>query len=231
MPLQIPFGKPYPRVLDPKPSGVANPRGLYRWSTFFAGLVSIDKGGLLDSDSSSLTNNAVQMLLFTNDIPVVAQTFVYDVNTDLCNTIAMSNRVTLDSAFIGNAPSGLVGPVTITNYGEVLKGYTTSGIAVSGFPVQPGTTIKAPLSGTVVDGAVVAGVAGKVAVLCVANGAVASGVVGAAFTSKGVFSTAAPTPIILAVGDYTQAIKDNDNLLVDADGYVAQVVGLYYVAA
>lgn len=241
MPTQIPFGKPYPRVLDPKPSGVANPRGLYRWSTFYAPLTVIAPGK--DGGPSSLQagpvptgeNIFVSLLLFTADIPLVAQAYARGSYTGRFNIQPIRNDLTLPSAFVGDAPSGLVGPVILTNYGQVLKGYTASGVSVSGFPAQVDGPIIGPLVTVSVDFKTetvtpVEESVSSIAVLCIANGAVASGVVGHAFCTADDTAVAnAPTPIILRVDQYTQEIKDNDNLCVAGNGDLGQVVGLYYL--
>lgn len=229
MPTQYPFGKPYPRAIDPIPSGIANGRGLYRWSAFYAPLVTLIND-LIEADGS-LTSEVVSLLLFTNDIPIIARAYVYDATSLQYNTTPLQNLVTLSAAFVTDA-SGGVAPVTITNYGEVLKGYSGDAlsVSVSGFPARLASVVTAPLSSTVSNNVIQPGTATSVAIECIANGAVASGIVGHAFIGKATsFSIAAPTPVILRSSDYTQAIKDNDNLLVDANGNLGQVVGLYYV--
>jgi hypothetical protein len=228
MPPQYPFGKPYPRVLDPKQSGLANPQGLYRWSAFYAPLATYS--GTTVAADSTLAGDSVTLLLFTNDIPVICRAVVYDATTQQTNTQASVNFRTLPAAFVA-ATAGGTAAVTVTNYGEVMKGYAGAALAVpvSGFAAAISGSVVAPLGTTVTAGVVQAGVASSVAIECIANGAVASGIISPNFTSAGTFGSAlAPTPIILQNSAYTQAIKDNDNLIVSSTGLLYQVVGLYY---
>ena len=228
MPTQYPFGKPYPRVIDPKPTGVANPQGLYRWSAFYAPL-AIYAGGTVEADST-LAGDAVTLLLFTNDIPVINRAVVTDATTRQTNTQAVVNIKTLPAAFVASTAGGAA-PVVLTNYGEVLKGYAGAALAVpvSGFAAGISGTVVAPLGTTVTAGSVVAGAASSVAIECIANGAVASGIVGPNYSGAVAFGSAtAPIPTIINAAAYTQAIKDNDNVVVSGAGLLYQVVGLYY---
>lgn len=232
MPTQYPFGKPYPRVIDPVQTGVANPRGLYRWSAFYAPLASFSDGDI-EADST-LAGDVVSLLLFTSDIPVINRAVVTDASTRQTNTQAVVNLKTLPAALVATTAGG-ASAVVLTNYGEVLKGYAGAALAVSvsGFAAAISGTVIAPLSATVAvvggSSVVVAGTASSVAIECIANGAVASGIVGPNYSGAVSFGNAtAPTPIILESGGYTQAIKDNDNLIESSAGLLYQVVGLYY---
>lgn len=249
MPTQYPFGKPYPRAIDPIPSGIANGRGLYRWSAFYAPLTYIAPGKG-ENPSTSLQAYApvsdpgpyVDLLLFTSDLPVIAQAYVRGSETGRFNIQPIENLLTLPAAFIGDAPEGLTQPVVLSNYGQVLKGYTaekvipiaTPGVAVSGFPARVYGSLLGPLSTPVIDFknetvTPVTETPQSIAVLCIANGAVASGVVGYSFCdADNTAVTNAPTPIILQASQYTQEIKDNDNLCVAGNGDLGQVVGLFY---
>lgn len=229
MPIQYPSGKPYPRVIDPVQTGVANPRGLYRWSAFHAPL-AIYSGTAVAADGT-LADDTISLLLFTSDIPVICRALVFDGDTALTNPQTVSNLVSLPALFVADT-SGGGGAASVSNYGAVLKGYAGAGqaVAVSGFAAQIASPVTAPLGPTVTAGEVQAGVATSVAIECIANGAVASGIVGPNFSGKPSFgSVGAPTPTILLNEDYTQAIKDNDNLIVSSTGLLYQVVGLYYI--
>lgn len=228
MPTQYPFGKPYPRTIDPVQSGIANGRGLYRWSAFYAPLATYS-GGTVAADST-LAGDTVSLLLFTSDIPVINRAVVYDATTRQTNTQAVINAKTLPAAFVVDT-SGGTSAVTVTNYGEVLKGYAGAGLAVSvsGFAATISGTVVAPLGTTVTNSVVQAGAASSVAIECIANGAVASGVVGPNYSGAVAFGSAtAPIPTIINGSAYTQAIKDNDNLIESSAGLLYQVVGLYY---
>ena len=157
MPTQYPFGKPYPRVIDPKQSGLANPQGLYRWSAFYAPLATY-AGGTVAADST-LAGDVVSLLLFTNDIPVINRAVVTDASTRQTNTQAVVNIKTLPAAFVASTAGGAAA-VVLTNDGEVLKGYAGAAlaVAVSGFAATIFGTVIAPLS------AVGAGTASSVAI-------------------------------------------------------------------
>lgn len=230
MPIQYSSGKPSPRVLDPKPTAVANGRGLYRWSAFYAPLATY-AGGTVEADST-LAGDTVSLLLFTNDIPVINRAVVYDATTRQTNAQAVVNAKTLPAAFVADTAGG-TSAVVLTNYGEVLKGYAGAALAVSvsGFPASLSGTVVAPLGTTVTGDVVQAGAASSVAIECIANGAVASGIVGPNYSGAVAFgSNTAPIPTIINAAAYTQAIKDNDNVVVSSAGLLYQVVGLYYNA-
>ena len=240
-------GTPARRYFDPDITGSADPRGLYQWSAFYAPLTYIGAGKgtpplttLLAAGGAELGGNLVRLLLFTCDLPVIAQAYVRGITTARYNVQAITNVLGLPIPFIGDAPSGLISGVTVTNYGEVLHGYTApigpvDGVAVSGFPAS----LPDPVSPALTTSVAIAGGSGTVepdsidslAVLCIANGGSVSGVIGPLFFSNDYdFPTGAPTPIILRSSQYTQAIKDNKNLVITQDGAQGQVVGLYYVA-
>ena len=224
-------GTPYLRYTDPQVRSTADPRGLYPWSTFYAPLATQNAGDI-EADSS-LAGDVVSLLLFTSDIPVISRAVVTDQATQRTNVQAVVNLTTLPAALVAST-SGGAAPVTITNYGEVLKGYAGAALAVSvsGFAAQISGTVVAPLSAVVTAGTVVAGLASSVAIECIANGAVGSGVVGPNYSGTVLFGNAtAPTPVILNNSDYTQSIKNNDNLIVSSGGLLYQVVGLYYNAS
>jgi hypothetical protein len=238
-------GTPARRYFDPDITGSADPRGLYQWSAFYAPLTYIDAGRgtpplttLLAAGDEELGGNSVSLLLFTCDLPVIAQAYVRGVTTARYNVQAITNLLTLYPQFVSASPE-FGDPVTVSNYGEVLKGYTApigpvDGVAVSGFPARLPDPVSRALTTSVaiVDGSgtVVPDSIDSLAVLCIANGGSVSGVIGPLFFSNNYdFPTDAPTPIILRSSQYTQAIKDNNNLVITQDGAQGQVVGLYYV--
>jgi len=221
-------GTPYLRYSDPQVASTANPRGLYPWSAFYAPLATYAAGTV--AADSTLLGDTVSLLLFTADIPVISRAVVTDATTRQTNAQAVVNVRTLPAAFLADT-SGGGGAVTTTNYGEVLKGFAGVGlaVAVSGFPAAISGTVVAPLGTTVTGGAVQAGAASSVAIECIANSGSVAGVVGPSYSGAVTFGNGtAPTPTIIASGAYTQAIKDNDNLIVSSGGSLYQVVGLYY---
>ncbi len=223
-------GTPYLRYTDPQVPSTANPRGLYPWSAFYAPL-AVKNAGDIEADST-LAGDVVSLLLFTCDIPVISRAVVTDQATQRTNVQAVVNLKTLPAAFVATT-SGGAAPVTITNYGEVLKGYAGAALAVSvsGFAAAISGTVVAPLSAVVTDGTVVAGLASSVAIECIANSGSVAGVVGPNFPGTVLFGNAtAPTPIIIKSSDYTQSIQNNDNLIESSGGLLYQVVGLYYNA-
>ena len=239
-------GTPHLRYTDPQVTGAANPRGLYPWSSFYAPLTHIEPGkgrppltSLLASGGSELNQQQVNLLLFTTDLPIIAQAYVRGADTARYNVQPIQNVLALPIAFIGDAPSGFIGGVAVSNYGEVLNGYTApvgpvDGVAVSGFPARLYDLVNTPLTSVVtvvgLEGTVVADSVESLAVLCIVNSGSIAGVIGPLFCSQS--DTAipgAPTPIILRSNQYTQAIKDNGNLCVTENGDQGQVVGLYYV--
>lgn len=222
-------GTPAPRFFDPNVTGAADPRGLYTWSAFYAPLALIDPDdGSIDADSS-LVGQAVELLLFTSDIPIIARSYVFDEDTFQTNTAAIRNRLTLNANFVADTEGG-GGPVTISNYGQVLSGWSgaTQEVAVSGFPASIYGGVVPPLGTTVANNTVMAGAATSVGIEVIANGSVSSGVVGQGFYGKPQWqSTTAPVPVILYFADYTAAIRDAGNLFADSNGNLSQVVGLY----
>jgi len=159
-------GTPARRYFDPDITGSADPRGLYQWSAFYAPLTYIGAGKgtpplttLLAAGDEELSGNSVALLLFTCDLPVIAQAYVRGVQTGRYNVQAITNQLVLPIPFIGDAPSGAIGLAEVVNYGEVLKGYTApigpvDGVAVSGFPARLPDPVSRALTTSVaiVDG-------------------------------------------------------------------------------
>jgi len=236
-------GTPHLRYTDPQVTGAANPRGLYPWSAFYAPLTFIARkdglSSLVAAYGGYIDQKQISLLLFTADLPVVAQAYVRGAETARFNVQPIQNLLTLPPEFVSTSPEG-GDPVTVSNYGEVLKGYTAPfgpagvSVAVSGFPARLYDLVNPPNT----DMVSVVGVAGTVlpdgveslAVLCIANSGSVAGVIGPLFCSADDTAiSGAPTPIILLSNQYTQAIKDNGNLCVTENGDQGQVVGLYYV--
>jgi hypothetical protein len=222
-------GTAYKRNPDPLTnSGSASPEGLYPWSVFRAVVGGITANDFAADDD--LEGEVLNLLLFTSDIPAVALAVAYDNTAVLQFFNPIANVLTQVTPLVVTSSGGTTS-VTAADYGSVVSGYSGTGKLVpdvSGFLARV-PTILAPAGGD----------ADIVEVLIWANGAIQNAPVGPAGlaptnadagTSSPV-RVAAPTPIILAVGDYTATIRDAGNIYTStASGKVYQVVGLYGVA-
>ena len=201
---------------DPRIKGTANEFGLYQWSAFDALLVNgLLPNGTLDALAGVVSGDPVDVLVFTTDIPVVARAIITDVTANLQFSQVCVNVLTTTAAV---STSGVVSNATITEYGQVLTGYAgaASDVLVTGFPL---------LFSVVVPGAGATEDAIHLSVL--ANSAVINGVIGPIAGN----SITAPIPVILASAAYTQAIKDNNNILqLNSATPQYQVVGLFQPA-
>ena len=220
MPIQYYAGKPYPRVTDPPLKGVANARGLYPWTTFYARLSYLDAGEV--KASGGFVNGAfgaeveANLLLFLADIPAIAQLKCY--HSDATNSPRL-NDVTneLGLPFLFTTSGGIVA-VALANVGQVAIGYAgaSSTVRVSGFPARTYFRVAGNAAQTT----------DEASILVWGNGGIASPV----SQNKDAGSTVAPQPIVLLESDYTQAIKDNDNVFTDDSGFLWIVVGLHDAA-
>jgi hypothetical protein len=203
-------GTPAKRYPDPNVSGTANAYGLYPWSAFDAPLIkNFDVGGNALPADNIANNTAVDVLVFTSDIPALSRSIVTDLVAGLQISRIAPN--TLACLFVSATSGGAPG-VSIAQYGQVLSGYVGT-VYVTGFPLQ--ITVNYP--GT-------EGFADSVFLQVLANSPVINGVVGPLLGD----STLAPSPIILTAALYTQAIKDNGNIYqLNATAPQYQVVGLY----
>lgn len=240
-------GTPHLRYTDPQVTGAASPYGLYSWSTLYAPLTHIEPGkgtppvsSLLASVGAEIQAQQISLLLFTADLPVIAQAYVRGQATAHYNVQPIENLLNLPIDFVGDAPSGFIGGVSVPNYGEVLKGFTApigpvDGVAVSGFPARIYDPVSPPYSNTVFVegffGTIQPDAIDSLAVLCIVNSGSVAGVIGPMFCSlDNTAISGAPTAIILRSSQYTQQIKDNGNLCVTENGDQGQVVGLYYIS-
>ncbi len=219
MPIQYYGGKPYPRVVSPRITGVANERGLYNWTTFYARLSYLDAGEV--KASSGFVNGALgaevkaNLLLFLADIPGIAQLKCY--HTDATNSPRL-NDVTneLGLPFLFTTSGGIV-EVALANVGQVAIGYAgaSSTVRVSGFPAKTYFRVAGNAAQTT----------DEASILVWGNGVISAPV----SQNKDAGSTVAPQPIVLLESDYTQAIKDNANVINDG-GNLYLVVGLHDAA-
>jgi hypothetical protein len=201
------------RYPDPFVKGTANAYGLYPWSAFDALFVAGFKpeGGVIDATGIA-SGEEIPVLVFTSDIPVILRSTVTDDAKGLDRTTRGQN--TLGCPFVVTTSGGSTA-AAITNYGQVLRGYTGGALAVyvTGFPVL----IRANTPDSGVEDSLVLQV--------IANSPVINGVVGPLSDYD---NSIAPSPIIMPAGDYTQAIKDNGNIYqLNATSPKYQVVGIY----
>jgi hypothetical protein len=213
-------GTPVPRY--PLVKGIADPRGLYPWSVLEARLMTFTDGELPPSTVNTLVNgDEIRVLVFTCDVPVLfkgitgkgaatTSPYVFDIPNSYDSTPLLVNE-----------ESGPATDATIATYGQVFRGYTaTNRVPCSGFG-SDSAEIYVNGRGT--------SVASNVDIQVFAEGDTISSPIGAAEHGASVFPGL--TPIILLESDYTQAIRDNDNLIIDNSvpptvfGYI--VVGLW----
>jgi len=203
------------RYPDPKIKGTANEFGLYQWSAFDALLASgLKPNGFISALADLPNASAVDVLVFTSDIPALASAVVTDVTAGLQFSKYVSNALTCEAA---KSTSGGAVAASIAQYGQVLSGYagSASDVLVTGFPLSFVSTNPGA-----------EGVEDTVFLQVVANSPVINGVVGPLVGN----TAAAPSPIILDASVYTQAIKDNGNILqASPTAPQYQVVGLYTV--
>ena len=207
-------GTRYKRYFDPKVKNTANEFGLYQWSTFRAYYAQReDVTGVVVPwyQPNSLT------LLFLSDFPALARVGLHlipgtgvSVTYGLVeNTLATGLKAT---------PSGSY--ITLESYGQVATGYTNgNNVACTGFPVQA----DHPESDDNTAQRFIE-VSANSAVICSPIGGIPNSGIKFAFSGSPVGKGV--SPIILRDLDYTDAIKQNDNVIVSNDGFedVAYVV-------
>lgn len=209
-------GTPAPRY--PLTKGIPDPRGLYPWSVLEGRCVYLDGG---DVTTQSFTNgNGVQVLVFTCDVPVLfkgitgkgtGSTSPYYFDLSLTST---------STAVLVNEETGPATNATIANFGQVATGYTaTERVPCSGFSSGEFAVL--------VNG----GGASVANALDIQAFALCGGIVSPIAQTDhdtGAGTESAPLPIILREADYTQAIRDNDNVYFNGgSGTYYLVVGLW----
>jgi hypothetical protein len=213
MPIQSLGGTPAFRRPDPVVP-VSNGKGLSPWSVFRATYAKF-AGTVISPEVTDgfITNPAA--VLFTSDVPAIITVSALLANATTISTVANND---LSAAGILVTTLGGSTSVTIPAYGQVAQGYAGAAkdVLCSGFPIS---------------GVFLAGAAGlSFFVDCVANGSVINCPIGRSGVGTGSSATAeglGASPIILKSTDYTNAIKANNNLIVDSLGYSYIVVGLY----
>lgn len=210
-------GSSYPRYSDPLVSGAPNQYGLYPWSVFKARLsVLSGVGGTVSATNTLVTTNAVNLLLFTSDVPAIAQVNIID--TASAATPQLNYAINATSAPFLYTTSG--GSTAATPaYGQVAQGFagTAKDIPCSGFAASVTLAFAGGSADESVDVLVWANSPNICSPVAPNNPA---GVLASA-------SPTAPTPIILRNADYAASIRDADNLFTDAAGILYIVVGLY----
>jgi hypothetical protein len=198
-------GTPAKRYTDPSQSNLPNEYGLYPWSSFVATVVEVVDGAVVPyTDSAS----SLQALLFTSDIP--AKIVYYGSN--IGGPPQYGPGYNELSAFVSKT-KGVFAGATITAFGEVVKGYAGAAydVYVSGFPIAAQTAVG---EFYFID--------------CTANSPNICSPIGNSRVGELNFGTPVgkgSTPILIKYDQYTQAIKDNNNIIEQA-GYSYIVVGL-----
>jgi hypothetical protein len=210
-------GTSYPRYSDPLVSGAPNQFGLYAWSVYKARLsVLSGVGGTVSATSTLVTTNAVSLLLFTSDVPAIAQINITDTAATAPPQLNYAaNATTASFLYTTSGGSTTATPA----YGQVAQGFagTAKNISCSGFAASVTLAFAGGSAAEAVD------------VLVWANSPNICSPV-APNDPAGVLASAtptAPTPIILRNSDYATSIREADNLIVDAAGKSYIVVGLY----
>ncbi len=205
-------GTPYKRYPDPASPGTPNAYGLSPWSAFKARL-SYFRDGVI-SPAETLTDNNITSILFTTDIPVIVLPICNDANFRTVMITQANNALT--TALVSSTPGVSGGIAAIPVQGKVLSGYSGSGldVPVMGFPVD----FYIQSSGS--EGSVT-----SADLMVVANGPVINGPVGPLDPNYG--SSIAPFPILLFSQDYTEAMRAAGNQILDSNGSLAQIVGLW----
>ena len=216
-------GTSYPRYADPLVTGKSNADGLYPWSTVRARLASYTAGsGLVTSSINPAGGKQVNLLLFSSDIP--ASGYIAPAATGL-SVATLAPTATVDTISSGGANAFFRatpgGTEVVVAAGQVGVGYVYNALAttdadkniyVAGFP------------------AVVASVTAASAELWVwSNSPNISSPV--SFQNWDTATAASGAlPIVLLYTDYTQAIRDAGNIIVNTAapiGATYQVVGLW----
>ena len=196
-------------------TGSSNYAGTYGWSAFRARFGQCTDTTFTPTLAAAIpAGDAVALLLFTTDVPVLGMAF--DVGTP--GAIGITGLVNSVSAlpFLVTTSGGAVpAPVLV---GEVGDGYVGT-VQTTGFPAYFLSTVAAATS-TAVDLAVIA------------NGS--QGVnAPVSWSDWDAPSTTASgnVPVLIPATSYTSVIKGAGNQIVTATGVVYQVVGLYSVLA
>lgn len=201
-------GTPAKRYSDPYITNRPNEYGLYQWSAFRATVCWFNEEGTL----APLTEGGTSItgLLFVSDLPAILN---YWGLQPAGATLGIAQN-DLATGVLHSAPNTGSSYVTLPSFGKVASGYSgfNAQVYVTGFPFF-GLT-GASDTYYFLD--------------CVANSPNICSPIGNAGVGSGYFGTPVgkgSTPILLQWDQYTQAIKDNDNII-EQSGYSYVVVGL-----
>ena len=201
-------GTPAKRYSDPYVTNRPNEYGLYQWSAFRATVCWFNEEGTLVPLTDVATS--ITGLLFVSDLPAILNYWSITAGVGTLGTA--ENFLYTDVLY--SAPDTGSSFVTLPSFGKVASGYSgfNAQIYVTGFPFFGG-----------------AGQTDQYYFLdCIANSPNICSPIG---NSKvGLLNFGTPvgkgsTPILLQWNQYTQAIKDNDNII-EQSGYSYVVVGL-----
>ena len=196
------------RYSDPYVTNRPNEYGLYQWSAFRATVCWFNEEGTL----APLTDTAesIEGLLFVSDLPAIL---------NYCGILGGINAAgraynELSAGVLYSAPDTGSAYVVLPSFGKVASGYSgfNAKVYVTGFLFSGATSNSDDYY--FLD--------------CIANSPNICAPIGKAWTGTG--SSATPvgkgsSPILLQWDQYTQAIKDNDNII-EQGGYSYVVVGL-----
>jgi hypothetical protein len=225
-------GTSAPRYADPLVTGAPNQDGLYPWSTFRARLATYDGSAVTAAVSVAAAGDpgagSVNLLLFTSDLP--AQGYLANSFTAVPARPARPEAqvgVAGAPAFFKTLPSSST-DVTVSA-GQVGVGYVATGtaapndyISTTGFPA----TVQVPLE-----------VVTYAELWLWANSPNICSPISRQNWDTVNTSTAATSgalPIVLLYSQYTQAIRNAGNIIVNTTGAIGatyQVVGLYSIGA
>jgi hypothetical protein len=219
-------GTSYPRYADPLVTGKSNADGLYPWSTFRARFASYADGVVTALANLNTTTSDINILLLTSDIPAVAYIAAGGTGAQVV-PVAPAAKVgtTGVQAFFKATPGGT--DVTVAA-GQVGVGYSYNSAAttdankniyVAGFPA----TAAGPVVAAVAELWVWANSPNICSPVSFQNWGTVDATTAA---------TSGALPIILQYAQYTQAIRDAGNIIVNTAapiGATYQVVGLYSV--
>jgi hypothetical protein len=223
-------GTSYPRYADPLVTGKSNADGLYPWSTVRARFATYS-GSVVDATTSlDSETGAVHVLLFTSDIPAVG--YIAAAAAGVPNRpLAPSAQVgtTGTSAFFKATPAGTD---VIVAAGQVGVGYVYNAAATTtanqniyaaGFPAELGLPSVTPLANAELW--LWANSPNICSPVSFQNWDAQAGL-----TTEAERLASGALPIILLYSQYTQAIRDAGNTIVNTAapiGSTYQVVGLY----
>ena len=208
-------GTPAPRY--PIVKGTADPRGLYPWSVLEGRISYLGPDGEVVAADYIANGDTGALLVFCCDVPVLFKGITGKGTGSTSPYFFDIGNSRAEIFLLREEPVALSPIVEIADFGQVGIGYTlTNLVPCSGFGSDE-VTVLVNGGGT--------SVATSLDIQVFALGDVISAPIGPA-THNG--STTGLTPIFLLESDYTQAIADADNIIVDGlNDKLYLVVGLH----